>query len=127
MSKIASFETLFVEGPFGHEKCLHTKPALGKKNLEYKCLPIFCLLTLLGYAHGLRTPRVDKAFTAQPKIHYHSQILRYGRSKFCLPFRPNISDIFDICLHWVSVVRGYAHVCLHDLMIVQNAQCNELK
>ena len=51
-SKIAKFErTLFMDDPFGHEKCLHTKPALGKKNLEYKCLPIFCLLTLLGYAH----------------------------------------------------------------------------
>ena len=69
-SKIADFErTLFMNGPFGHENCLHTKPALGKKNLEYKCLPIFCLLTLLGYAH----------------------------------------------------------VCLHDLMIVQKAQCNGLK
>ena len=55
--------------------------------------------------HGLRTPREEIAFTARPKIHSHSQIFRYGRSIFCLPHRPNFSDIFDLCLHWVSVVR----------------------
>ena len=38
-----------------------------------------------------------------------SQIFRYGRSIFCLPHRPNFSDIFDLCLHWVSVVRGQIH------------------
>ena len=36
----------------------------------------------------------------------HSQIFRYCQSIFCLPHRPNFSDIFDLCLHWVSVVRG---------------------
>ena len=25
---------------------------------------------------------------------------------FCLPHRPIISDVFDFCIHWVSVVRG---------------------
>jgi hypothetical protein len=54
--------------------------------------------------HGLRTPREEKAFTARPKIHSHSQIFRYSQSIFCLPLRPNFSDIFDLCLHWVSVV-----------------------
>ena len=58
------------------------------------------------YNHGLRTPREEKAFTAWPKIHSHSQIFRYGRSIFCLPLWPNFSDIFDLCLHWVSVVRA---------------------
>ena len=43
--------------------------------------------------------------TARPKIQSQSQIFRYGQSKFCLPHRPNFSDIFDLCLHWVSVVR----------------------
>ena len=57
--------------------------------------------------HGLRTPREEIAFTAQPKIHSHSQIFRYGQSICCLPHRPNFSDIFDICLHWVSVVCAY--------------------
>ena len=57
--------------------------------------------------HGLRTPREELAFTARPKIHSHSQIFRYGRSIFCLPHRPNFSDIFDLCLHWVSVVRAF--------------------
>ena len=57
--------------------------------------------------HGLRTPREEIAFTARPKIQSKSQILRYGRSIFCLPHQPNFSDIFDLCLHWVSVVRGF--------------------
>ena len=59
--------------------------------------------------HGLRTPREEIAFTARPKIHSHSQIFRYGRSIFCLPHRPNFSDIFDLCLHWLSVVREHAY------------------
>ena len=59
--------------------------------------------------HGLRTPREEIAYTERPKIHSHSQIFRYGRSIFCLPHRPNFSDIFDLCLHWVSVVRGFHH------------------
>ena len=65
--------------------------------------------------HGLRTPREEIAFTARPKIQSQSQIFRYGRSIFCLPHRPNFSDIFDLCLHWVSVVRGYLHQITNDL------------
>ena len=57
--------------------------------------------------HGLRTPREAIAFTARPKIRSHSQIFRYGGSIFSLPHRPNFSDIFDLCCHWVSVVRVY--------------------
>ena len=53
-----------------------------------------------------RTTDEEIAFTACPKIHSHSQIFRYGQSIFCLPHRPNFSDIFDLCLHWVSVVRS---------------------
>ena len=62
----------------------------------------------LTYRHGLRTPREEIAFTtAWPKIQSHSQILRYGRGIFCLSHRPNFSDSFNLCLHWVSVVRAY--------------------
>jgi hypothetical protein len=60
--------------------------------------------------HGLRTPREEIAFTAQPKIHSHSQIFRYGRSILCLPQWPKFSDFFDLCLHYVSVVRAPVHV-----------------
>jgi hypothetical protein len=56
--------------------------------------------------HGLRTSREEIAFSARPKIQSQSQIYRYDRSIFCPPHRPNFSDIFDLCLHWVSVVRG---------------------
>ena len=46
------------------------------------------------------------AFTARPKIKSQSQIFRYCRSIFCLPHRPKFSDFFNLCLHWVSVVRA---------------------
>ena len=58
--------------------------------------------------HGLRTPGEKIAFTARPQIKSQSRIYRYGRSIICLPHQPKISDFFDLCLHWVSVVRaGY--------------------
>ena len=67
----------------------------------------FSSISLLhGLMHGLRKPREEKAFTAWPKIQSQSQIFRYGRSIFCLPHRPKFSDFFDLCLHWVSVVRA---------------------
>ena len=56
--------------------------------------------------HGLRTPGEEIDFTARPKINSQSQIFRYGRSIFCLPQWPKFSDFFDVCLHWVSVVRA---------------------
>ena len=59
--------------------------------------------------HGLRRPSEEMAFTALPKINSQSQIFRYGQSIFCLPHRPNFSDIFNLCLHWESVVRGMGH------------------
>ena len=58
------------------------------------------------YIHGLRRPRDKIAFTAWPKIQSQSQIFRYCRSIICLPHRPNV---FDLCLHWVSVVRDYIY------------------
>ena len=61
----------------------------------------------LRLQHGLRTPREEIVFTARPKIQSQSQLFRYGRSIFCLPHRPNFSDILDLCLHWVSVVRDW--------------------
>ena len=33
----------------------------------------------------------------------------YSQGIFCLPHQPDFSDIFDICLHWVSVVREFKH------------------
>ena len=50
-------------------------------------------------------PGEEITFTARPKINSHSKIFRYGRSIFCLPHRPKFSDFFDLCLHWVSIVR----------------------
>ena len=57
--------------------------------------------------HGLRKPREEIASTARPKIQSQSQIFRYGGSIFCLPHRPIFSDIFDLWLHWMFIVRGF--------------------
>ena len=59
-----------------------------------------------GWKHRLQTTREQIAFTARPKIQSQSQIFRCGGSIFCLSHRSNFSDIFDLCLHWVSVVRA---------------------
>ena len=93
-------------------------------NIFHSCLTGFKILSakfrmqLLkqGKNHGLRTPREEITFTARPKIHSHSQIYRYGRSIFCLPQRPKFSDIFDLCLHWVSVVRVVYHTPRLDIL-----------
>ena len=61
----------------------------------------------VSFKHGLRTPSEEILVTARPKIHSHSQIFRYGQSIFCLPHRPDCSDIFDLCLHWMSVARAF--------------------
>ena len=65
-------------------------------------------------------PGEEIAFTARPKIHSLSQIFRYGQSIFCLPHRPNFSDIFDLCLHWVSVVRVLTNL---QGQITKRARC----
>ena len=64
-------------------------------------------LIFFSILHGLlRMPGEEIAFTAWPKINSHSQIYRYGQSIFCLPHRPKFSCLFDLCLHWVSVVQS---------------------
>ena len=81
------------------------------------------------HRHGLRTPREEIAFTARPKIQSQSQIFRYGGSIFCLPHRPNFSDIFDLCFHWVSVVRGFNDCTvfkIYILFFVQKLDCKTM-
>ena len=52
----------------------------------------------------------------------HSKIFRYGRSIFCLPHQPKISDFFDLCLHWVSVVRATARALYVASKMVRDLQ-----
>ena len=78
------------------------------KVIKFSCTALYpllnlCITEITDYGHLLGE---EIAFTAWPKIHSYSQIFRYGRSIFCLPHRPKFSDFFDLCLHWVSVVRG---------------------
>ena len=68
--------------------------------------------TFICFFHGLRTPGEEIAFTARPKIHSYSQIFRYGRSTFCLPHRHKFSYFFELCLHWVSVVRALDYLII---------------
>ena len=60
------------------------------------------------HIHGLRTPNEEIAFTAR-QIKFKSQIFRYGLNISCLPKRPKISDFFNLCLYWVSVVRDHIY------------------
>ena len=68
------------------------------------------------YIHGLRTLGEEIVFTAGPKIQSQSQFFRYRQSTFCRPHRPNFSDIFDLYLHWVSVVRDGEHKTGYNTM-----------
>ena len=72
--------------------------------LVVRFIAYICVLRMISFTDYGRPVRISP-FTAQPKINSHSQIFRYGPSIFCLPDRPNFSEIFDLCLHWVSVVR----------------------
>ena len=78
-----------------------------QRSLSFILAPQSFICVYHDWWHGLRTPREEIAFTARPKIQSQSQIFRYGQSIFCLPLWPNISDIFDLCLHWASVVRAF--------------------
>ena len=68
-------------------------------------------LSFHRHCHRIRMqmPSEEITFTAWPKIKSQSQIFRYGHSIFCLPYRPKISDFFNLRLHWVSIVRRHFH------------------
>ena len=85
----------------------HATAAVSKTWCRVFCAVIWPVSSTMQIVseHGLRTPSEEITFTARPKIKSQSQIFRYGWSIFCLPYRPKISDFFDLCLHWVSVVR----------------------
>ena len=50
--------------------------------------------------------QIENSLQCMAKIQSQSQSFWYGRSIFCLPHRPHFWDIFDSCLHWVSVIRA---------------------
>ena len=68
---------------------------------------------IVNWLHGLQTPGEEIAFTARPKINSQFPNFRYDRSILCLPHRPKFSDFFDLCLHWMSVVRDWVNLTYH--------------
>ena len=80
-----------------------------------------------GQTHELPSPREEIAFTARPKIQSKTQIFRYGRSIFCLTHRPNFSDIFDLCIHWLSVVLGQTKLTLFLVSLIETASLREIE
>ena len=74
--------------------------------LKTQCL--WVTLTPIPGLHGqgLLTLSEEIAFTAQPKINWHTHIFKFCQSIFCLPHSPKFSDLFDLCLHWVSVTMA---------------------
>ena len=94
---------------------------LAQKEKRFYMIPNFRLFGVFGLSpflllytflcnHRLRTSGEEIVVSARPTTKSQSQIFRYGQSLFCLPQRPKISDFFDLCLHWVSVVRGIDHL-----------------
>ena len=87
------------------------RPNLAKYNDLQRISLVFAVVLnsqsrAMGHSTDYRR-QMTKLLTAQPKSHSGSQIFRYGQSIFCLPHRPNFSDIFDLCLHWVWVRRSW--------------------
>ena len=79
-----------------------------KKNLLYWHTMVHqkARRNLNGLCLGLQTHGEEMALTLRPTINSHSQIFNYERNILCLPHRPKFSNFFDLCLHWVSVVRA---------------------
>ena len=77
--------------------------AVAKIDAEMSLIPVRAHIL----CHGLRRSGEEIDFTARPKIQSQSKIFSYGRIIFCLPHQPDCSVIFDLCLHWVSVVRVF--------------------
>ena len=66
---------------------------------------LFVLTTDYGLPPVMKSPSLhSQKFTPTPKV------LVYGRCIFCLPHWHKFSDFFDLCLFWVSVVRGLDNV-----------------
>ena len=84
---------------------VHQMISLDNNKMNYRD-PLDYNSVAYGRSHGLRTLGEEIAFTERPKTQSQSQIVWYDRSIFCLPHQPKILDFFDLCLHWVSVVRG---------------------
>ena len=108
---VPDFRLLFINS-FGHMRsfgrCILTGRPSAHSHLStwgsfFYYVDKFC--PLMTAYHGLRTPREELAFTARPKIQSQSKIFRYSQSIFYLPHWPILSDIFDLCHHWVSVLR----------------------
>ena len=90
-------------GPYGlSQKCCQSccsfwvSATVGEKD-------IFYLFKIFQHyiPHELRRHPEKK----YPSLHGRkfTPIFMYERNVFCLPHRSNLSDIFDLCLHWVSV------------------------
>ena len=73
-----------------------------------------CIIPITDYGHPERKKSLLQGQKFNPKI------LRYGQSIFFLPHRPNFSDIFDLCLHWVYVVCDSNGVAENSLFETQH-------
>ena len=84
--------------------CLFSDMNTSKKELlkEFKTQKLLVIFSECSMDYGCP----DERKLPSLQIHFHSQIFRYSRSIFCLQHQPNFSDIFDLCLHWVSVVES---------------------
>ena len=54
-------------------------------------------------------PETKRPSLHSQKLNPNPKFLGTAKAYFCLPHRPNLSDFFDLCRHWLSVVRGYSY------------------
>ena len=89
-------------------KCLNPQLSSGNFKRTYKVRETSFPADVFGSNHGLQTPSEEIAFTARAKIKSQSQVcIGTVQWKHILSaILPIISGFFDLCLHWVSVVRG---------------------
>ena len=95
----------------------------GQKYIEIKVI----LEIKYALKHRLRTPREEIAFTAWSKIHSHSQIFRYDRSIFCLPYRPKFSNIFYLCQYskrCIACIGNCCHSEVEFLLVTRISTCD---
>ena len=59
--------------------------------------------------HGLRMPERGNCLDCTVEKQVPFPNFRHFRSIFCLPLMSTFSDFFDLCLHWLSIVRETEH------------------
>ena len=53
---------------------------------------------------------IEMAYKTWPRITPQSQMFNVAEAYLSATFNPDISNFFDLCLHWMSLVRGLSYL-----------------